>query len=204
MSHHQPSSHLSWLAIAGSTIVLAGCSSGQQVKRKPEEVKKTPVKLVTVEQSEVQRTTLQPATVHACYRTEIRANASGFVKELKVDIGDYVEEGAELALIDVPEMYQRREIIKARIRRLLADEQRSEAGIKLSEARIESAKAKFAEAESLMGRAEAALAASEAEFNRTQDMVQRGSLQDRILDEVRKKRDSDRSAKDAVASSIDS
>jgi RND family efflux transporter MFP subunit len=55
-----------------------------------------------------------------------------------------------------------------------------------------------------MGRAEASLAASEAEFNRTQDMVQRGSLQNRILDEVRKKRDSDVSAKDAAASAIDS
>lgn len=42
----------------------------------------------------------------------------------------------------------------------------------------------------------------EAEFSRTQDLVSRQSLEDRVLDEVRKKRDSELANMEAVASAI--
>lgn len=204
MSHRPFTLPLPWVAASGLAIVLVGCSTKDSVTKKSEEVPSTPVKLVVLAQTEFQRTTLQPASVHAYYRTEVQANTSGFVKELKVDIGDPVEAGSILAQIDVPEMQMQREVMLANIRRLEAEEQRAQAEINLNGARVRSAQAKLAEAKSLMGGAEASLAASEAEFERTQDMVQRGSLQNRILDEVRKKRDTDLSSKDAFASSIDS
>jgi RND family efflux transporter MFP subunit len=43
----------------------------------------------------------------------------------------------------------------------------------------------------------------EAEFNRTQDLVDRQSLERRVLDEVRKKRDSEIANKEAAASGVD-
>ncbi len=46
------------------------------------------------------------------------------------------------------------------------------------------------------------LAAVEAEFERTSDLVERQSLERRMLDEIRKKRDSELAAKQAVASAI--
>ena len=177
--------------------------TGPVVKRS-EDVRTISVKTVVVAEESVQRTTLQPASVHAYFRTEIRANASGFVKEVNADIGDYVAAGATLALIDVPEMEMRRRIIEARIRQYQAEEERAEAGISLASARVLSAQAKLAEAESQMSSAEASLAASEAEFARTQDLVQRQSLQNRMLDEVRMRRDSELAAKESVASAIDS
>ena len=73
------------------------------------------VKTVQVKQMDVQRTTIQPATVRSFFRADIRAKASGYVKEIKADIGDFVESGATLAVIDVPELDKRREIIEARI-----------------------------------------------------------------------------------------
>ena len=190
--------------LLGLAVAFAGCSTGNAVTKKPEAAGRTPVKTVAVTQTEVKRTTTQPATVHAYYRAEIRAMASGYVKHLAADIGDYVEAGATLAVIDVPEMEKQRQIIEARLRRLEAEEQRATASIHLAAAEVRSSQASLAEAKSLMSRADALLAAAEAEFTRTQDLVQRQSLQDRMLDEARKKRDSEAAGKEAVASSIQS
>ncbi|MFK8113165.1 MAG: efflux RND transporter periplasmic adaptor subunit [Rubripirellula sp.] len=184
-------------------ILTIGCSSST-VTMKPNEARKVPVRTVAVVKKDVQRTTMQPASIHAFYRTAIRAKAAGYVGVLQADIGDHVEAGATLAVIEVPEMQVRRKVIEARVRRLVAEEKRSEAGVNLAKAGVLSAEAKYAESKSMVGSAEAILAASEAEFNRTQDMVQRGSLQDRMLDEARKKRDSQLANADAVRSAVDS
>ncbi len=193
------------ICAVGATLVLAvGCTSNEPVVDKSKTVRTIPVKTVAVTPTDVQRTTLQPATVHAYYRAEIRAKASGFVKSLHADIGDYVEVGTELATIDVPELIKQRQIIEKRILRLKAEERRSQAGIRLADARVRSSKAMLSEAKSQMAGAEASLAASQAEFDRTEDLVQRGSLQNRMLDEVRMKRDSESASKEAMASSIES
>ncbi|WP_442509734.1 efflux RND transporter periplasmic adaptor subunit [Novipirellula sp. SH528] len=206
MNHPFNRSHFAWLGVLGVLVVAAGCSpdSKSGVSKKDETLHVTRVKTVAVAPTEVRRTTLQPASVHAYYRTEMRANISGFVKELKADIGDYVKAGDELAIIDVPEMRMQREVIEARIRRLVAEEQRAQAGIDLATARVRASEAQLAEAKSKLSSAEASLAASSAEFNRTEDMVKRGSLQNRMLDEVRLKRDSELASKEAVTSSVQS
>ncbi|WP_052031507.1 efflux RND transporter periplasmic adaptor subunit [Novipirellula maiorica] len=194
------------VSVLGVLIGLAGCSPDPEsvAKKNAAALRVTPVKTVAVAPTEVQRTTLQPASVHAYYRAELRAKISGFVRELKADIGDYVEAGAELATIDVPEMQKQREVIEARIQRLVAEEQRAQAGIDLASARVRASEAQLAEAKSKLSSAEASLAASSAEFNRTEDLVQRGSLQNRMLDEVRLKRDSELASKEAVTSSVQS
>ncbi len=197
--------HLALPACCLAVLVsLAGCASTAHSPQKSAETAATPVKTVAVQEMEITRTTTQPATVHAYFQSEIRARASGFLAELKADIGDFVEKGAVLARIDVPEMEKRRQIITARITRLEAETRRSEAGVELAAARVLAATANFEEAKSQLGRAEAWLAASEAEFSRTQDLVARRSLESRMLDEVRKKRDSALAETSAVASSIDS
>lgn len=153
-------------------------------------------------QEEIQRTTLQPATVHAYHRTEIRTKVTGYVKELKVDIGDHVAVGDPLLLIDVPELMKQRQTMEARVRVAEAEEERAKAEIQLATANVQSATARLAQANSEMNRTDASLAAVEAEFARTNDLVERQSLATRMLDEVRKKRDSELAAKQAVASAI--
>ncbi|TWT67182.1 Multidrug resistance protein MdtA precursor [Allorhodopirellula solitaria] len=190
--------------LAACLLTLCGCTSDRAIAKKEKATHVVPVKTVAVETTQVQRSTLQPATVHAFYRAEIRAKASGFVKNLQADIGDYVEAGAKLAEIDVPEMLMQRQVIDKRIERLIAEEQRGQAGVRLAEARVRSAQALLAEASSQMAGAEASLAASQAEFDRTEDLVERGSLQNRMLDESRMKRDSEAARRDAMASSIES
>lgn len=183
-------------------LPLAGCNSSGPVLKVSSGERKTPVKTVALSQAEVERTTLQPAEVHAFYRAEVQAKVTGFVKEMKADIGDVVTAGTELAIIDIPETEKAREVIEARINRLTAEEQRAEAGISVAAAGLQSAQAKLAEASSQLDSTEAAVAAAEAEFSRTQDLVERQSLQSRMLDEVRKKRDSELANREAMKSSI--
>ncbi|MEM9588745.1 MAG: biotin/lipoyl-binding protein, partial [Planctomycetota bacterium] len=198
-----PASCPAMTAIVG-LLIAAGCSPTRPVSLRPESQRPISVRTVAAVQADVPRTTSQPATVHAYFRSEVRAQATGYIKELKAEIGDYVDAGDVLAVVDVPEIQKRREVVQAKVVRLTAQESRATAGIQLAEAQVNSAKAQYHVAEAQLKESEAMLAAAEAEFSRTEDLVRRGSLQDRMLDEVRKKRDSSLAAKTSVASAIDS
>jgi HlyD family secretion protein len=192
------------IVVAIGATVISGCASDATATPKREQAKAIPVKTVSVTETAVERTTTQPATVHPYYRAEIRAKVSGYVREIKADIGDYVEADAVLAVIDVPEMGKQRQVTEARIARYESEESRAEAGVQLAQANVRSAKAKLEQSKSELSRAEASLAAMEAEFDRTQDLVQRQSLERRMLDEARKKRDSELANKQAMESAIHS
>lgn len=183
-------------------IVMTGCAP-RQLSEAPK-IKAVPVKTVTVIEEEVERTTTQPATIHPFYRAEIRAKVSGYVEKVQADMGDFVEAGAALAVISIPEMEKQREILQARILRHESEEARSQAGVDLAKANVQSAEARLQQSKSEMSRAMASLAAMEAEFVRTQDLVQRQSLESRMLDEARKKRDSELANRDATDSAIQS
>ncbi len=192
------------IALLFLTTVISGCAEQQPSAERQEQQESIPVKTVSAVETNVQRTTTQPATVHPFYRAEVRAKVSGYVGEVKADIGDIVDAGATLAVIDVPEMHKQHEIIEARITQYESEEVRAEARVELAQANVRSAEARLDQAKSEMNRADASLAAMEAEFNRTADLVQRQSLESRMLDEVRKKRDSERANKEATASAIKS
>lgn len=191
-----------------SLLSLAGCapptvdSQPNADKTAQNNTKVVPVKTVAAIQTEIAKTTQQPATVYPFYETEIRPRVSGYISEISVDIGDIVKTGDVLARVDVPELEKQGETLAAQIDLLTAEEQAAEAGVNLSAASVRSAQAKFEQAKSQQASVEASLAAVEAEFNRTEDMVNRGSLQNRMLDEVRKKRDSEVAAKAAVLSAV--
>ena len=97
----------------------------------------------------------------------------------------------KLATLDIPEMVKRREVLMAKVSRFEAQEQRAKAAVQLASASIKSFNAKVSESKSQLDKSNASIAAATAEFNRTQDLVSRGSVQARLLDEARKKRDSE-------------
>lgn len=187
-----------------SLLWFAGCG-GPAVKPSSKKDKKaTPVKVAVVEEREVTRTTTQPATVHAYYRAEVRARVAGYVAEIKADIGDYVEAGAPLAVIDVPDLREQRAVMQARVKSQKAKEKQAAAGVELAKAAVRSADAKLAEAKAAVGQADAAVAAAESEFGRMRDLVRRGSIQQKVLEESRQRRDSRRAGRLAMTSAVTS
>lgn len=161
-----------------------------------------PVRVVSVESTEVQKTTSQPASIHADAVAHIRAKVSGYVQTLGVDMGDYVTAGQTLLTLSVPELEKQRDVLHARLMRSEAQEAKAQAGIELAAANVNSAKAKKRQAAAQVASFQAMLAAAEAEQNRTEDLVQRQSLQQRMLDEAIMKRDSAKAQLDASESAI--
>jgi RND family efflux transporter MFP subunit len=64
----------------------------------------TPVTIVKPERKTVRRTIGQPGQIEAFQQTPIFAKIPGFVQKVRVDIGDRVKAGDELAVLWVPEM----------------------------------------------------------------------------------------------------
>lgn len=186
------------LSMAGCSMPAAEFNAATQSKT----TKPVVVKTVAVAEQEVRRSSIQPATVHPLYAAEIQAKVHGYVKEVTVNIGDVVNAGDVLAIIDVPETARQRQTALALVERQKAEEQRAGAGIELAKANVLALEAMASEARSKLKQVEATLAAAEAEFQRTTDLVQRGSIQPRILDEVRERRDSAAAGKAAVTATI--
>jgi HlyD family secretion protein len=192
---------IGWLACL-FLLLCVGCGRADQAATKQAIPNLTPVRAVVVTETDLERTTTQPATLHAYQRAEIRAMVTGYVTEQLAEIGDLVEAGTTLAIIAVPEWEKRRATRESQILRRQAEQRRAEAGIALADAELQSARAKRNQAESQLGRSEAALAAAQAEFERTSDLVQRQSLQSRVLDEVRMRRDGEQAQLEALTSAI--
>ncbi|MEM6364958.1 MAG: efflux RND transporter periplasmic adaptor subunit [Planctomycetota bacterium] len=165
-------------------ISVIGCESNRTVQKKKTPVKPVPVQVVSVVQTDLPRTTTQPATVHAYFEATLRPRTSGYVRELRADIGDAVRQGQTLAVIDVPELLASREVHESRVERLKAFEDQVAARIELAVAGRISAEAGVVQAESERAGIEASRKAADAELDRTRDLVGRGSLQQRVLDEA--------------------
>lgn len=189
-------------------LTIPGCSMPAAADRtadpEPKVTKPVAVKTVAVTSQEVRRTSVQPATVFPFYSAEIQAKVHGYVKEVKADIGDVVNAGDVLAIIDVPETALQRKMQIANVERQKAEEQRAQSGIDLAKANVLALQAMESEARSKLKQAEATLAATESEFQRTTDLVKRGALQPRILDEAKERRDAAAAGKAAVTATIES
>ena len=185
-------------------IALIGVFGCKPPRRAEDDAAAKPVvvRTVAVAAQQLRRTTSQPATVHPYYRVKSQPVFPAMSEELKVDIGDAVQAGDVLAVIDIPEMHKQQEIIKARIELFRAQEEQARAGLELAAASVKSAEAKLAQAEAEATSTTASVAAAEAEFKRTKDLVDRQSLESRMLDEVRKKRDSELAREAAVESAV--
>jgi HlyD family secretion protein len=200
---------IKYLSLALILFIWIGFASGCQVQTSSAEANKQqpkliPVKTVSVVSEDIEQTTVQPATVHAFHEVEIRPKVTGYVYEVLVDIGDAVEKGDTLATVDVPEMGKQRDVINARILKYQTVEKQADAGIDLAKADVVSAEARLAQTKSQLNQVEASLAAQEAEFARTQDLVNSQSIERRLLDEARKKRDSVLASREATRSAISS
>jgi len=188
------------LAVAMLAMAASGCSS-PDVEAATDQDPVT-VNAVVAEQSRLRRTTSQPATVHAYHTANIHAKVSGYVRETPVDIGDRVNQGDVLAVIDVPEFEKQLAVAEARIARGGAQEVRAAAGLALAKANLADAEAGIAEVESQIAAATARQKAAEAEFERTETLVSQQSVEQKLLDEARERRDAAEADVDATRAAL--
>jgi HlyD family secretion protein len=196
-----------FLAVAGFSISTSGCNrAASPIEALTQSAKdRTPVvKLVAAERTTLQRTTTQPATIHAFHQAEIHAKVAGYLTELKADIGQAVTAGDVLGVISVPEMQKSYEKQQAMIRRHQAEEQQAAAGVNLATADIKSAQALQAQAAAEVAQTEAQLNADTSEFKRVTELVDQQAVAARLLDEARQKLEASTSAKAAAEAALQS
>jgi RND family efflux transporter MFP subunit len=88
-----------------------------------------------------ERVTQQPGSVQAYEATQIVAEVSGYLQELKVDIGSRVKTGQVLAVIAVPDLKKTEERQKAAYDHALARVKQMEAQAKVAAAEVKAARA---------------------------------------------------------------
>src|SRR5690242_5908522 len=84
-------------------VEVAGCDE-QDKKTEARGNHVDSVAAFILKKAEVNKQIIFPAELLPLERSEIFAKVSGYVKSLKADIGDHVQQGQVLAILEAPEM----------------------------------------------------------------------------------------------------
>jgi len=84
-------------------IFISSCSSTNE-KKEAKDAPLDSVVVFTLKKEQVNKQLIFPAELIPLAKAEIYAKVSGYINELKVDIGDKVEKGQVLAILDAPEI----------------------------------------------------------------------------------------------------
>lgn len=147
---------------------------------------KTPlkVKVVQPQLGDLERVSVQPATVQAFESAWMFSRVSGFVKKQNVDIGDRVKSGQILAVLDVPDLeaqakHDRSAADLARLRVLPA-----KARLVGSQAELEVSRASVEAAEANLKSAAANILHREKELKRMRDLLNSAAIDQSVVDEA--------------------
>jgi HlyD family secretion protein len=142
------------------------------------------VEVIKPHRGGIERTTTQPGTVESFESARLFSKVSGYLKEQNVDIGDRVQRGDVLAIIDMPEL-------EKEVDRDAAAVEQAKAHVVQMEAAITSAKADYDAAVSLIGEREAdiehaaaTLAYRKKQFERIKQLVLEHAVDFKLQDEA--------------------
>lgn len=141
---------------------------------------------VTVVQPTVEplrRVTSQPAHIEPFEQTSLFAKASGFIAEVKADIGDRVKKDQVLVELSIPEMQQERVQKLAAIEEARAAVGQSEARVVAAQSMIDAAQARRDEAVATIAQQDAEIAFRQSEHARIAELVTAKSVNEALRDE---------------------
>ncbi|HEV8003780.1 MAG TPA: efflux RND transporter periplasmic adaptor subunit, partial [Planctomycetaceae bacterium] len=146
--------------------------------------------------------TTQPGSVEAYNYANLFAKVSGYLHAQLVDIGDHVKEGQLLAQIDAPEVVQAAHQTQAEL-------EQGQTQLKVDAAALESANADVAVARALVVEKRADLKQAVAffdfhqiQYSRMSELFKEKAIDERLVDENRKERDSAEAAKNLAEAAI--
>jgi RND family efflux transporter MFP subunit len=188
--------HARWIGIVGAVAVAAGgLWLGQRQKtvraedpQKPaaagSPVSGTPrsVEVTAPKRQDMSRRLDVPATMEAYEQADLYAKASGYVSEVRVDIGDSAKAGDVLAVIDVPEMGK--ELAEAQSLHSAAV-----AGVATADSKVVQATKMVDMARSMLVRAQAEFTLKKTTLERRKELFGGTAITQEQLDEAQNQRD---------------
>lgn len=178
--------HFIVLLLAG----LVGCKGGKpQFPQGGGEEEAAPtvprVRAAVVEKDNLTRTIEMPGSVEGYETADLYAKVGGYLKEIYVDIGDRVEKGQKLAVLDIPEMAKVILRKEAGVEQAQAELLQAEAAINQAIAEGKSAEAALKEAQSEESTKQAQVKYAQVNYNRVRGLVEGGGARREKLDEAR-------------------
>lgn len=140
------------------------------------------VEVTTPARQDMSRRLDVPATMEAYEQADLYAKASGYISEVRVDIGDAVKQGDVLAVIDVPEMLK--ELAEAQSLHAAAV-----AGVRTAESEIVQAQRMRDVAESMLVRAQADYTLKKTTLERRRALFGGTAITQEQLDEAQNEHD---------------
>jgi HlyD family secretion protein len=118
-----------WIWIVVVVLALAGAAVGVRAALKPSK-EIDPSKLASIEKGSIAKSVVATGKIEPRSTVEVKSKASGIVKKLYVDYGDFVKQGQVLAELD-------KEELQARLRESKANVQAAEAAEEAATASLE-------------------------------------------------------------------
>lgn len=123
-----------------------------------------------------------PATVVADQTADLYSKLGGFLKEIHVDIGDRVEQGQLLAVLDVPEMEQQLLQKEARMEQAKALVVQANAKVEEAHSHLAAFEARIAEARTICETKKALQEYRRNEYDRLNQLLGQGAVQRELVD----------------------
>jgi HlyD family secretion protein len=143
------------------------------------------VRVVKPQPGGVTRTVQRPASVRPFQYAQLFTKVSGYLQNQKVDIGERVKEGQQLAEIFAPE-------ILADLHKAESDLTKAKAHVEVMKARIVEAEAQFQQAQDKLAQAQADLQSARAmetlrkeQFTRIKKLAEQNAIEQELVDEKR-------------------
>lgn len=118
-----------WLISTIVIILVGGATTGYVVMSRPNN-EIDPSKLSTVEKGNITKSVVAVGRIEPITKVEIKSKANGIIKELKVQVGDFVQQGQVLAELD-------KENLQARLRESQAALMSAESNLKAAAATLQ-------------------------------------------------------------------
>lgn len=189
--------HVKWIGMVGALAVATGglWLGKRQMTAKASDPPKAPtnvgspvpgtprsVEVTAPKRQDMSRLLDVPATMEAYEQADLYAKASGYISEVRVDIGDSVKTGDVLAVIDVPEMLK--ELAEARALHAAAA-----AGVQTAESKIVQTKKMHDVAGSMLVRAQAEYTLKKTTLQRRKELFGGTAITQEQLDEAQNQHD---------------
>ena len=172
--------------LLASQLPLAGDSSssgGAEQSAKSTASQSLAVEVVRPAQGGLPRKIVQTGSVEAFETAELYARISGYLKTIKVDIGDRVTEGQVLAEIDAPELVKDVERYAALVQQAHSRALQAQARVKTAQAERLASEGAVQQADAEIDRQIAERSFREKELERFRELVRQDSIEMKLFDE---------------------
>lgn len=158
-------------------------AQGPQSQSRTEPGTVNDVQTVNPTVEDLYRQTTQPVHIASYESTAVYAKASGFLKQLRFDIGDQVAKDQVLAELSIPEMDQELLQKNALVKQARSVSEQTLAQLATAKALVAVAVAELSESKAAIAQHEAELAYRRSEHRRIAELVQSGSINEAVQDE---------------------